>query len=63
MLKNQTPSQVLSELSSSMQEMKSQNGNSVNNNDDDTLTDDDNRNANNEINSFPDTIISEDAQN
>ena len=35
----------------------------INNNDDETLTDDDNRNANDQINSFPDTIISEDTKN
>ena len=46
-----------------MQEMKSQNESSVNKNDDETLTDDDNRNVNDEINSSPDTIISEDGQN
>ena len=55
-----TPLQVLSELSSNMQEM---NNNEINNNDDETLTDDDNRNADDEIDSFPETIISEDAQN
>ena len=55
-----TPLQVLSELSSNMQEMKN---NKVNNNDDETLTDDDNRNADDEIDSFPETIISENAQN
>ena len=43
--------------------MKSQNESSINNNDDETLTDDDNSNANDETNSFPDTIISEDAHN
>ena len=43
--------------------MKSHNVSSINNNDDKTLTDGDNRNAYDEINSFPDTIISEDAQN
>ena len=43
--------------------MKSWNKKSVNNNDDETLTDKDNRNVDDEINSFPDTIISEDAQN
>ena len=55
--------QVLSELHNTMQVMKSQNESSVNNDDDETLNDDDNRIANNEINSFPDTIKSEDAQN
>ena len=40
--------------------MKSQNENSIYNNDDETLTDDDNRNSKDEINKFPDTIISED---
>ena len=45
-----------------MKEMKSQNAGSANNNDDETLTDNDNRNANNETNSFPDTIISKNAQ-
>ena len=55
-----TPLQVLSELSSNMQEM---NNDEINNNDDETLTDDDNRNADDEIDSFPETIISEDAQN
>ena len=43
--------------------MKSQNESSINKNYDETLTDHDNRNANDEINSFPDTNISEDAQN
>ena len=43
--------------------MKSQKESSVNNDDDETLTDNDNRNDNDEINRFPDTIISEDAQN
>ena len=43
--------------------MKSQNESSVNNNDDETLTANDNRNTNDEINSFADTIISKDAQN
>ena len=43
--------------------MKSKNESSINNNDDQTLTEDDNRNVNEEINSFPDTIISEEAQN
>ena len=46
-----------------MQEIKSQNESNINNNDNETLTDDDNRNADNEINSFHDTIVSEDAQN
>ena len=62
-LKNQTPLQVLSEFYSSMKEMKSQNESSVNNNDMKTLTDDDNKNTYDKINSFSDTIISEDAQN
>ena len=46
-----------------MQGMKSHNENSVNNNDDEILTADDNLNANDEINSFPDTIIYENVQN
>ena len=46
-----------------MQGMKSENENSVNNIDDETMTDNDNRNANDEINRFPDKIISEDAKN
>ena len=57
------PLQVLSELSSNMQEIKSQNESSINNNDDETLTDDDNRNTDDEIDNFPETIISEVAQN
>ena len=43
--------------------MKSQNESSVINNDDESLTDNGYRNANDKVNSFPDTIISEDAQN
>ena len=43
--------------------MKSQSESSVNKSDDETLTDNDDRNDNDEINSFSDTIISEDAQN
>ena len=39
------------------------NQNSVKNNDDETLTDDNNRIDNDEINRFPDTIISEDDKN
>ena len=54
-----TPLQVLSELSSNMEEMKDQNISSENNDDDETLTDD----PNDETNSFPDTIVSKDAQN
>ena len=46
-----------------MQETKSQNNRSVNENDNETLADNDNRNENDEINSFPNTIVSEDAQN
>ena len=61
-LKNQTHLQVLSQLSSTMQEMKSQNESGVNKKDDEALTDDDERNGNNDINSFPDTIISENVQ-
>ena len=55
--------QVLNQLSSTMQETKSQNNRSVNENDNETLADNDNRNENDEINSFPNTIVSEDAQN
>ena len=41
-----------------MQEM---NNDEINHNDDETLTDDDNRNADDEITSFPKIIISQDA--
>ena len=46
-----------------MQEMKSKNESKINNNNNETFTNDDNRNANDEKNSFPNTIISEDAPN
>ena len=42
-----------------MQEM---NKDIINHNDNETLTDNDNRNADDEINSFPETIIFADAQ-
>ena len=54
-----TPLQVLSELSSNMEEMKYQNTSNENNNDEEMLTDD----TNDDTNSFPDAIISEDVQN
>ena len=43
--------------------MQEINNDEINNNDDETLTNDDNRNVYDEIDSFPETIISEDAQN
>ena len=54
---------MLSELSSKIPGIKSQNESSININDGETLTDDDNKNANDVINSFPDAIISKDAKN
>ena len=62
-IKNQIPLSVLSQLSNTVQEMKSQNEISVHNNDDETLTNNDNRNTNDKINSYPDTTISENTQN
>ena len=43
--------------------MQKMNKDEINHNDDETLTDDDNRNADDKITCFPETIISEDAQN